>query len=158
MFAIDREPSNVKDILKHKDNDKWFQAMEEEWFNIQKPNMGMGSSKREWEKDRQNAYSKILGNGATKQKARLVAIGYSQINGIDYKETFSPVVILTGSLVCSLPLSLCFSLSYSLVALHKDSIQSTWLYLSVPFGYVCWINQSPSLVDIALAISVWGNR
>lgn len=106
------------------------------------------------EKDRQNAYSKILGNGATKQKARLVAIGYSQINGIDYKETFSPVVILTGSLVCSLPLSLCFSLSYSLVALHKDSIQSTWLYLSVPFVYVCWINQSPSLVDIALAISV----
>ena len=39
---------------------------------------------------------KVLGNGSTRYKARLVAQGYSQIKGLNYDETYAPVVRFTS--------------------------------------------------------------
>nr|GFA53571.1 hypothetical protein [Tanacetum cinerariifolium] len=86
------EPANVAEALKDVD---WVSAMQEEldqfarlkvWRLVPRPE-GKSVIKTKWIfKNKKDKSSLVLQN-----KARLVAVGYSQQEGIDYDETFAPV-------------------------------------------------------------------
>nr|GEZ03268.1 hypothetical protein [Tanacetum cinerariifolium] len=86
------EPANVADALKDAD---WVSAMQEEldqfarlkvWRLVPRPE-GKSVIKTKWIfKNKKDESSLVIQN-----KARLVAVGYSQQEGIHYDETFAPV-------------------------------------------------------------------
>nr|GEZ09224.1 retrovirus-related Pol polyprotein from transposon TNT 1-94 [Tanacetum cinerariifolium] len=86
------EPANVAEALKDAD---WVSAMKEEldqfarlkvWRLVPRPE-GKSVIKTKWIfKNKKDESSLVIRN-----KARLVAVGYSQKEGIDYDETFAPV-------------------------------------------------------------------
>lgn len=91
--TIPREPTNVKTALAHPG---WKAAMVEELDALHKnetwtlvprtPNMNVIGSKWVFK-------TKLKPDGSLERlKARLVAKGYHQIDGVDFTETFSPVV------------------------------------------------------------------
>ena len=85
-------PEQYRDVLKSPDQGQWEKAMKEEWDSL--------LEMETWEKD---PVTLPTGRKAIKcrwvyviksdgrYKARLVAKGFSQVYGIDYEETFSPV-------------------------------------------------------------------
>jgi hypothetical protein len=90
------EPQKVFEALEDPD---WVEAMHEElnnfernkvWSLVEKPKDCCNVIGTKWIfKNKQDANVIVVRN-----KARLVAQGYSQIEGIDYGETFAPVVCL----------------------------------------------------------------
>nr|GEZ07544.1 retrovirus-related Pol polyprotein from transposon TNT 1-94 [Tanacetum cinerariifolium] len=86
------EPANVAEALRDAD---WVSAMQEEldqfarlkvWRLVPRPK-GKSVIKTKWIfKNKKDESSLVIRN-----KARLVAVGYSQQEGIDYDETFAPV-------------------------------------------------------------------
>nr|GEY31182.1 retrovirus-related Pol polyprotein from transposon TNT 1-94 [Tanacetum cinerariifolium] len=86
------DPGNVAEALKHVD---WVIAMQDEldkferlkvWRLVPKPE-GKTVIKTKWIfKNKKDKSSLVIRN-----KARLVAVGFSQQEGIDYDETFAPV-------------------------------------------------------------------
>nr|GEY66081.1 retrovirus-related Pol polyprotein from transposon TNT 1-94 [Tanacetum cinerariifolium] len=101
--------ANVAEALRDAD---WVSAMQEEldqfarlkvWRLIPRPE-GKSVIKTKWIfKNRKDESSLVIQN-----KARLVAVGYSQQEGIDYDETFAPVARIEA---------ICLFLAY---AAHKD--------------------------------------
>nr|GEW94860.1 hypothetical protein [Tanacetum cinerariifolium] len=91
-FLSSIEPANVAEALKDAD---WVSAMQEEldqfarlkvWRLVPRPE-GKSVIKTKWIfKNKKDESSLVIRN-----KARLVAVGYSQQEGIDYDETFAPV-------------------------------------------------------------------
>ncbi|CAM8905663.1 unnamed protein product [Rhodiola kirilowii] len=89
------EPKNVKEALQ---DDHWITAMQEElgeftrnnvWDLVPRPN-GVNIIGTKWIfKNKTDESGNI-----TRNKARLVAQGYTQIEGIDFDETFAPVARL----------------------------------------------------------------
>ena len=98
LLAIDDkkfiEPRNYKEIFLMNDKDMWLKAVDEELNNMKRmrvftiinkvPKDANIISTRWVLKYKRNSEGKIV-----KYKARLVAKGYSQIYGVDYKNTFS---------------------------------------------------------------------
>ena len=96
MFMVTDEPINYKQAMKSDENENWRKAAEEEfralikndtWTLVKRtPDMNVVSSKWIFRK-------KLKADGSVERhKARLVARGFTQQEGIDYDETFSPVV------------------------------------------------------------------
>nr|GFD48800.1 Gag-Pol polyprotein [Tanacetum cinerariifolium] len=91
-FISSIEPANVAEALRDAD---WVGAMQEEldqfarlkvWRLVPRPD-GKFVIKTKWIfKNKKDESSLVIQN-----KARLVAVGYSQQEGIDYDETFAPV-------------------------------------------------------------------
>ena len=138
----DEEPKNVNEALKCPAKEKWMKAMEEE---IQSMN-----SNQVWELVDLPAGRKAIGNkwilkikrkadgSIERHKARLVAKGYTQQEGIDYEETFSPVVRFT-----SIRLILAIVASMDL-ELHQMDVKTAFLngeleeeiYMEQPIGFI----------------------
>lgn len=90
------EPRNMNEILNRPDKKKWMKAIKSElesikennvWSVVKRPNDKSIIQTRWIFKIKRNADNK-----PEKYKARLVAKGYCQEYGIDYYETFAPVV------------------------------------------------------------------
>lgn len=99
-FAFFIDPGNVSDALNCHESKEWKNAMTEEyksleinktWTLVDLP-QGKKTIKAKWV-----FKTKVDDNGqVVRYKARLVAKGYSQRYGIDYTETYSPVVRYTS--------------------------------------------------------------
>nr|GEZ21760.1 hypothetical protein [Tanacetum cinerariifolium] len=93
------EPANIAEALRDVD---WVSAMQEEldqfarlkvWILVPRPE-GKYVIKTKWIfKNKKDESSLVIRN-----KARLVAVGYSQQEGIDYDDTFAPTTFLNGIL------------------------------------------------------------
>ena len=90
------EPNNYKEVLQSPEKNKWMDALKSEldsikennvWTVVTRPNDKSIIKTRWIFKIKRNA-----NNEPEKYKARLVAKGYCQQYGIDYNETFAPVV------------------------------------------------------------------
>lgn len=99
-FLVSIDPATVKDALSSDDAKSWHKAMQEEfssllenqtWSLVDLP-AGKSPIKCKWVyKTKRNSNGDII-----RHKARLVVKGFSQKYGIDYHETFAPVVRYTS--------------------------------------------------------------
>ena len=96
LLALLAQPSEPTSISQALTDPKWLKAMQVEFQALQ--------ANHTWELVLPKAHVKVVGNkwvfrikynpdrSILKHKARLVAKGFHQVHGIDYTETFSPVV------------------------------------------------------------------
>nr|XP_011459700.1 PREDICTED: uncharacterized protein LOC105350050 [Fragaria vesca subsp. vesca] len=89
------EPKNVKEALT---DDDWIKAMQEEllqftrnqvWDLVPRPTAGNVVGTKWIYRNKSDEHGNVIRN-----KARLVAQGYSQVEGLDFDETFAPVARL----------------------------------------------------------------
>ncbi|KAK2378305.1 putative mitochondrial protein [Trifolium repens] len=94
-FVSLMEPKNVKEALK---DEYWIEAMQEElnqftrsevWDLVPRPN-GVNVIGTKWVYKNKTDEKGVI----TRNKARLVAQGYTQVEGLDFDETFAPVARL----------------------------------------------------------------
>ena len=96
----DDEPKTVQEALSSSDSDEWMKAMNDE--------MESARTNQVWDLVDLPLGRKKIGNiwvlkikrkadgSIERYKAQLVAKGYTQKEGVDYEETFSPVVRFTS--------------------------------------------------------------
>ncbi|GBP45855.1 Retrovirus-related Pol polyprotein from transposon TNT 1-94 [Eumeta japonica] len=90
------DPMTIHEALEGPDRDKWIEAMKEEleafkendaWFPVDKLPSHKTPVQCKW------VYKKkVNSDNSVRYRARLVAKGFTQKPGLDYEETFSPVV------------------------------------------------------------------
>ncbi|UYV83987.1 hypothetical protein LAZ67_X000796 [Cordylochernes scorpioides] len=140
-YVHDQEPLNYEDAIVGQNSKQWKLAMDDEFNSLMKNQtwtyVTLPSDRKaiacKWVyKIKQNA------DGSNKMfKARLVAKGYSQKPGLDYGETFSPVVKFDSIRTI---LSLCASLDMEMIQLDVKSAflngdLEEELYMEQPQGY-----------------------
>ena len=100
MSITDDDPRNVKEAVNSEDSDLWKKAMDEEmdsldkneaWKLVHLPARRKSIGSKQLFKKKLNAEGKV-----EKYKSRLLAKGYSQVQGIDFGEIFSPDAKLTS--------------------------------------------------------------
>jgi transposase InsO family protein len=136
------DPLTLRDALQSVDASKWESAMQEEYASL----MANGT----WElaplpKDRKSVGCKWVfrtkmdaqGN-VVRYKARLVARGFSQVEGVDFHDTFAPVAKFT-TIRCMLAIGAAMDLE-----IHQMDVKTAFLngeleediYMDQPLGFV----------------------
>lgn len=140
-LTSDLEPENYKEVTEHPEKDKWLEAMQAEynsllkhgtWTLVDRPS-DRKTTKCKWV----FKIKKDTSGQVTKYKARLVAKGFTQVAGVDYGETFSPVARLS-----SVRLLFAFAVHYGLQVEHLD-VETAFLngdleeqiYMEQPEGF-----------------------
>lgn len=165
--AFDGEPASYRQAITSDDSDQWKAAMEDEYASLLRNETwdlvnlppGRRAIKCKWVfKIKRRTSGEI-----ERYKARLVACGYSQKAGIDYQETFSPVVRLD-----SVRVLLALVAKYDLELMHFD-VKTAFLnghltesiYMQQPEGFrrdndkVCKLKRS--LYGLKQASKVWND-
>src|SRR5437667_775970 len=119
-IAESTDPLSYLDAMSRKDAAQWRKAMEEEIQSI--------IDNKTWELSDLPLNRQVIGtkwvlkkkrdgiDNVTRYKARVVAKGYSQIAGLDFTETFAPVVRIE-----SIRTLLAIAAFYNLYILHADA-------------------------------------
>ena len=134
-------PQKVYEALEDPD---WLNAMHEElnnfeynkvWRLVPRPMGNHNVIGTKWIfKNKQDAHGTIIHN-----KARLVAQGYSQVEGIDYGETFAPVARLE-----SIRLLIAYA-SHHNFKLQQMDVKSA--FLNGPINELVYVKQPPGFED-----------
>ena len=135
------EPKKVWEALEDSD---WLEAMHKElnnfernkvWKLVEKPKDCRNVIGTKWIfKNKQDEHGIIVRN-----KARLVAQGYSQIEGIDYGETYAPVARLE-----SIRILLAYAAHHNF-KLQQMDVESAFLY--GPLNELVYVKQPPGFED-----------
>jgi hypothetical protein len=139
--TVEKEPSTFEEAWNHDDprsQEKWREAINKEFEEMEKKQVWEVMKKEDIPQDRRTIKCKwifkIKRNGVF--RARLVACGYSQIPGVDFNESFAPVVndvsfriILTAKLLWDLQASI---VDVETAFLHGDLQEE--IYMNVPKG------------------------
>jgi hypothetical protein len=136
-------PQSVTEALKSKYRQKWIDAMISEYRSLK--TMGvweiadLPEGRRALKSKRVFAYKQDGEGYLTRFKARLVAAGYSQIEGVDYNEIFSPVVkIQTVRLIVALAIIMhsleIEQIDISTAFLYGDLEEPN--YMKMPEGFI----------------------
>ena len=138
----DEDPRTYEEAILDKDADLWQKAMESEMesmysnqvWELVEPPKGVKPIGCRWIYKRKRGSDKKV----KAWKARLVAKGYTQKEGIDYEETFSPVVMLKSIRIL---LSIAAHLDYEIwqmdvkTAFLNGSLEED-VYMTQPKGFV----------------------
>jgi hypothetical protein len=142
LSTNDDEPSCYQEAVKGSNSDKWKEAMKDEMKALERNSTW---DLVELPRDRKNVgckwvykLKKGVDDKVERYKARLVAKGYSQKEGIDFHEIFSPVVKIVSirsmlALVALLDLEL-EQLDVKTAFLHGDLDED--IYMEQPEGFV----------------------
>jgi hypothetical protein len=138
-FVSSIEPYRVEDALRDSD---WVLAMQEElnnftrnevWHLVPRPNQNVVGTKWVF-RNKQDEHGVV-----TRNKDRLVAKGYSQVEGLDFDETYAPVARLE---------SICILLAYATYhgfKLYKIDVKS--VFLNGPIKEEVYVEQPPGFED-----------
>jgi hypothetical protein len=138
-FVSSIEPYRVEDALRDQD---WVMAMQEElnnftrnevWHLVPCPNQNVVGTKWVF-RNKQNEHGVV-----TRNKAQLVAKGYSQVEGLDFNETYLPVARLE---------SICILLAYATYhgfKLYQMDVKSA--FLNGPIKEEVYVEQPPGFED-----------
>nr|GFA83025.1 hypothetical protein [Tanacetum cinerariifolium] len=143
MFALTvsrTEPKNIKEAMA---DSAWIESMQEElhqfnrldvWELVNRPlSKNVINMKWLWKKKRDEE------NTVNRNKSRLVAKGYAQKEGIDFKESFAPVARLED-----VRLSIVYAAHKSFTVYQID-VKTTFLY--GPLKEEVYVNQPDGFVD-----------
>jgi hypothetical protein len=138
-FVSSIEPYRVEDALRDSD---WVLAMQEElnnftrnevWHLVPRPNQNVVGTKWVF-RNKQDEHGVV-----TRNKTRLVAKGYSQVEGLDFGETYAPVARLE---------SICILLAYATYhgfKLYQIDVKSA--FLNGPIKEEVYVEQPPGFED-----------
>lgn len=101
MLAFHDEPTTYDEAINSSDKNHWIEVMRDEydslmtnktWILVEKPNNQKVIDNQRW------VYNVKWNPDASieRYKARLIGLGFTQVYGMDYEETFSPVVRYTS--------------------------------------------------------------
>lgn len=168
MLAINEEPKSYEQAIESDDHEHWEKAMDEEYNALIRNHTWILVDPPEDQKIIDNRWIfklKINTDGSIdRYKARLVVRGFTQEYGIDYQETFSPVVKFS-----SIRVILSLAASKQMKLKHFD-VKTAFLngdleenvYMSQPIGYddgsglVCKL--SKSLYGLKQASRCWNKK
>jgi hypothetical protein len=129
-FVSSIEPHRVEDALKDSD---WVLAMQEELNNFTRPNQNVVGTNWVF-RNKQDEHGVV-----TRNEARLVAKGYSQVEGLDFGETYAPVTWLE-----SIHILLAYA-TYHGFKLYQMDVKSA--FLNGPIKEEVYVEQPPSFED-----------
>jgi hypothetical protein len=139
-FVSSIEPYRVEDALRDPD---WVVAMQEElnnftrnevWHLVPRPNQNVVGTKWAF-RNKQDEHGVV-----TRNKAQLVAKGYSQVEGLDFDETYAPVARLE-----SIRILLAY-VTYHGFKIYQMDMKSA--FLNGPIKEEVYVEQPPGFEDI----------
>jgi hypothetical protein len=138
-FVFSIEPYKVEDALRDPD---WVLAMQEElnnftrnevWHLVLRPNQNVVGTKWVF-RNKQDEHGVV-----TRNKAQLVAKGYSQVEGLDFDETYAPLARLE-----SIRILLAYA-TYHGFKLYQMDVKS--VFLNGPIKEEVYVEQPPGFED-----------
>lgn len=160
------EPTGYKEALKSENCDKWKTAMKEEYDALVKNNTWTLVERPTDQKivDNKWVYKVKAENKNVRYKARLVARGFTQEYGVNYFETFSPVVRFTSiRLILALAAQRKMSIrQFDVKTAFLNGILKERVFMEQPIGFqdgtnrVCQLNKS--LYGLKQASRCWNEK
>lgn len=168
LLVFDEEPKSYKEAVMSDDSEKWLSAMEDEYNSLLENNTWILVEKPADQKVIDNKWiykvKKNPGTSTERFKARLVGRGFTQEYGIDYLETFSPVVRFK-SLRAILAIAACENMhmmqfDVKTAFLNGELVETVYMQQPIGFddnsGRVCKLQRS--LYGLKQASRCWNRK